>query len=262
VRQEKLVTRKKRIEQWRWELEYWTRFSNEQRELVRQEEVKRALLFPPHTEIYAGVALNKLFDELRLRPDLPAAGSERVQAEWLAHVHVTVDGRGNLGLLKGDRIFWPPLLLRPDFDEERKQIEQLLRQAKELALLRQSRPQNDPGLLTDLRRRVAACLKRIDDEVRSGVEDPAWNDRHYIDARRTLKYVKDAIFVLEKPDAAYYLAPLQGKTVAELVAYMKKEGVHFAPATEGDGRHYIALHRALADEVTRLKDRQPSANQP
>ena len=41
--------------------------------------------------------------------------------------------------------------------------------------------------------------------------------------------------------------------VAELVAHMKKNGLRFAPATAGAERAYTALHRALADEVARLR---------
>ena len=66
--------------------------------------------------------------------------------------------------------------------------------------------------------------------------------------------------MLERPDAAYYLTPLQGRTVAELVAHMKKNGVRFAAATVGCERYYVALHRALADEVTRLKGLETPSN--
>jgi hypothetical protein len=70
------------------------------------------------------------------------------------------------------------------------------------------------------------------------------------------------VFGLEQPDAAYYLNPLQGRTVAELVDYMKKNGIRFAPATNGCERFYVSLHRALASEVTRLQSSSSSLKNP
>jgi hypothetical protein len=261
VRQEMLVTRRKQIEQWEWELDFWASFANRRDAIARKNQVERALNFPPLAEIVLAVPLNNLLDELKKRPSLPAAGSTPVNAEWLDHIHVTVDGRGNLGLLKADTIFWPQFLLRPAFAEDRKKIEQHLTEAKRQALLRASSTQN-PELLGELGQTVAACRQRADQEFRGGGDDTARTWRHYVDAKRFLQHVDNAIFVLEQPDAAYYLNPLQGKTVAELVAHMKKEGVRFAPATAGGERAYAALHRALADEVRRLKEQQPSANKP
>ena len=107
--------------------------------------------------------------------------------------------------------------------------------------------------LSGLESAVRAAQARLDQEIRAGVGDPDCNPRHQIEALKFLRQVTDATFILEKPDAAYYLAPPEGNTVAELVAYMKKNGLHFAPATVGGERYYVALHRAFADEVTRIK---------
>ncbi len=255
VRRSKLQTRRLQLEHWEWERDFKSGALNRERERVHRAEVERARTLPPLTEILAAIPHNRILDELRKRPSLPNAGSITVESEWLAHIHVTVDGRGNMGLLKDDRIFWPPLLMRSDFQPTRERIDELLARAKEKALSSQSNARIDPELLRELRLCVAACKRHVDNEVASGVEDPAWNTRHYIEARRFLKHVSDAIFVLEKPDAAMYLQPLRGATVAELVAHMKKEGIRFAPATVGCERYYIALHRALADEVTRLQEK-------
>lgn len=253
VRRAKLVTRRLELEHWEWERDFKVGALNRERERVHRAEVERARTLPPLTEILAAVPHNRILDELRKRPDLPSDGSTKVEAEWLAHIHVTVDGRGNMGLLKEDRIFWPQLLMRSDFTETREKIDKLLALAKQQAIESQSYARIDPELLRELRQRVDACKKRIGKELASGAEDSAWNMRHYIEAKRFLNHVSDAIFVLEKPNAALYLHPLRGGTVAELVAHMKKEGIRFAPATVGCERYYIALHRALADEVTRLQ---------
>jgi hypothetical protein len=261
VRQDKLVTRRLQLEHWEWECDLLAGSRNRERERVRQAEVERGRTFPPLTEILAAVSLNSLRDELVKRPDLPAAGSTPVEAEWLAHVHVTVDGRGNAGLLKGDKIFWPQLLLRADFADSRAKIKQLLDSAKKQVLGSPGFVQVNPEVLRELRQCVAGCRERVHAEIRRG-DTPGWGWRHFIGAKRFLQEVDDTIFLLERPDAAYYLSPLRGSTVAELVAHMKKEGVRFAPATVGCERAYIALHRALADELTRLQNQQPTPKQP
>jgi hypothetical protein len=255
VRRAKLVTRRQELEHWEWERDFQINAANRGVETVRKAQVERSRNFPPVTEIVAGISLNYLFDELVKQPELPSAGSTPIEPGCLAHVHVTIDGRGNAGLLKGDRIHWPQLLFRPDFDDEREQIEVLFTRAKEQA----STARGDPGVLIKLRQRLDACQKRVVSANRTGVSDPAWNPRHYIEAKRFFHGADDAVKILERPDASYFLKPLQGETVAQLVAYMKIEGVRFAPATVGCERFYIALHRKLADEVSRL---QPSSAGP
>ena len=137
----------------------------------------------------------------------------------------------------------------------REKLEQLLTLAKQQALQPQRRGQVDPAILAELRQRVAACKKSIDAEWSSGGYDVTWNTRHYTEANRFLKQVGDAVYTLEQPEAAMLLIPLRGATVAELVANMKREGVRFAPATQGCDRYYIALHAVLADELTRLQQK-------
>jgi hypothetical protein len=255
VRQVKLQTRRLQLEHWEWERNFKVGALNRERKRVREAEVERARNFPPNTEIYAAIPLNNLLDELRKQPALSPARSSPIEASWLAHIHITVEGRGNMGLLKTDRLFWPQLLTRSDFAPTREKIDQLLASSKEQVLRTSNDGRVDPQGLRELRQHVAECKKRIDNELASGVEDTAWNLRHYMEASRFLRDVNDAIYVLEKPNAAMYLNPLQGATVAELVAHMKKKGIRFAPALTGDEQHYIALHRALADEVTRLQEK-------
>jgi hypothetical protein len=253
VRQTRLETRRLQLEHWEWEREFRFNANKRERERIHQLEMERARELPPLTEILAAIPLNKLYDELRKLPELPDAASMKVDPEWLAHIHTTVDGRGNMGLLKSDHIFWPQLLLRSEFTEVRERIGRNLTQAKQLAQMGQEVSQVDPGLLRDLNQMVVDLRIRLDNELRSGSYDTAWNMRHYTEAKRFLKHVDDAIYVLEQPDAAMHLNPLRGATVAELVTNMKKQGIRFAPATVGSERFYIAMHRALADEVTRLQ---------
>jgi hypothetical protein len=254
VRQAKLVTRRLQLEHWAWERDFRAEMLKRERERIHQAEIQRALTDPPQTEILYAIPHNRIFDELRQLPDLPREGSTRVEPEWLAHIHSSVDGRGNLGLLKDDRIFWPELLTRSDFRQICEKIEQLLARAKEQALKPQSNFRIDTKLLLELRQHEADCREHLDREWRNPVMEPGWNERHFIEANRFLKEeLHPAVLVLEKPNAGLFLNPLRGATVAELVAHMKKEGIRFAPATVGCDRAYISLHRALAEELKRLQ---------
>jgi hypothetical protein len=258
VRQEHLVTRAKELQYWEWERDFRTNEYNRQLERVRERQVVYNMNFPAVGEIITAKPLNSLRDELVKRPNLPAAGSTPVEAEWLAHIHVTVSGRDNIGLLKDDRILWPRLLFRKSFTEDREKVEQQMLRAKELALSTDRDQAEMARVLDDLEKTIRCCERRLDEEMRAGVEDPECSPRHQIDARKFFRQLTDTVFLLEKPDAAAYLAPLQGRTVAELVAHMKKNGLSFAPATVGCERYYVALHRALADEVTRIRQMEMS----
>jgi hypothetical protein len=98
--------------------------------------------------------------------------------------------------------------------------------------------QNDLGKLTDL----------LNDSV--GELAPS----QYIEAKRYLNQVGDAVAALSDPKVSTYFNPNQNwakqakvSNVAELVSYMNKSGLRFAAATPGDEPAYNALYRALAD---------------
>jgi hypothetical protein len=70
----------------------------------------------------------------------------------------------------------------------------------------------------------------------------------YIEARRYLNQVKGAIDTLKSPRAVNFFNTTwnaRGKTVAELVDNLRREGLRFAPATQGDESAYNSLYDAL-----------------
>jgi hypothetical protein len=73
-----------------------------------------------------------------------------------------------------------------------------------------------------------------------------------------------AVVALRKGDAVLYLDYAQkfakgGRTVQELVEYMTKNGLKFAPAMPGDERAYQAVQTALAAQSLALHS-QVAAN--
>ncbi|HZU34938.1 MAG TPA: hypothetical protein VFA18_03465 [Gemmataceae bacterium] len=258
VRQEKLVTYRQKLEYVEWEREFRTEMAHKERERIEAREREYAVKSPTMGEIMEGTPLNTLLDQLAEKPVRFADGSTAVDQEALQHIHVTVDGKGNVGMLKGERIFWPQLLLRPDFAELRKNFERLLKKAK-AELDSGISSQVDVMVLHDLQQQVTEFDARAKHELLTGTFDPECNDRNYVEARRFLNQVRDTLEGLKQPEAAYYLKSLQGKTVAELVAYMHKHGIRFAPGTFGCERYYKMLHSAFADEAKRLQGSAPAA---
>jgi hypothetical protein len=255
VRQEHLVTRKKELEYLEWERDFRNMSYNNELRRERERKVEYNLKYTAQSEIYTAMPLNSLYGELKMkRPELLGeAGSIQIEPDVLEHIHVTVSGRANIGLLKDDRIIWPRLFFRSSFREYREKFEEQLLRAKELALAQDRNQADLAQVLDDLQHTIRVCRERLDREIKSGFDDPDCNPCHQINGMRFLERLTDTIFALEKPDAAYYLKPLQGKTVAELVTNMKKSGLQFAPATVGCERYYVALHGSLADEVTRIR---------
>ncbi len=243
---EKLITHRAQLEHWDWEHKFLARVYEERKELAHDVELRRIVRDARPQEIYSGAALNSLLQELLQSFDkLSPPTSMPVEQEWLAHIHINCVN-GNSGLLKGDKIAWPLLVLgRSDLSGDRAQIEGLLNQAKATAI-----KGDVPAMqLVELRDRVDQLEERLRGERRSGNTEN-WRPGQYVAALRSLNELKDSMAILERPDAAVYLNPLQGKTVAELVDYMgKKNGFTFAPATWGDERFYTALYYAMRDEL-------------
>jgi len=257
VRVAKLETRKKELEHWEWEREFKAGALERERDRIRAVEVDRSRKFPPASEILAATALNALLNELKAQPALPG-DSTPIEPEWLAHIHVASPAGGHLGLLKHDRIHWPLMLRTSEFKNERENVESLIEQAR--------RDAANKGLTGEeillLRQLLSSLQRRADTATRSGIAGASWSPSDSIRVYRFLSELKATLDLLEQPETAVYLQPPQGKTVAEVLAYMKRNGLSFAPATVGTERHYIAFHRALADEVNRLQAVRQRARDP
>jgi hypothetical protein len=71
----------------------------------------------------------------------------------------------------------------------------------------------------------------------------------YVDARRFLNQLEDALTALQQPDVQNFFNgrwAAKGKTVGDLVKYMADNGLRFAPATQGDEAAYRMLQQRLA----------------
>jgi hypothetical protein len=244
--QEHLVTRRRMIEQAEWE-----RGRIPSPEAVRQEELARALdrarVNPPLTEIWSGESLNALLGNLLAGQRQGGCGARvPLDEEMLRCINVTTgDTRGNAGLLRdGGALEWPPSLQGEAFKDGREGLSRGLK-----AAVRAAQRNGGPGTLNALRDH----LKGLNDTLDAQVTTLSSNE--FVQARRYLKQVGDAVTALSDPKVSYYLDgtwQARGKDVSELVRYMGANGLRFAPATPGDEPAYLALYNALAAYDARM----------
>jgi hypothetical protein len=112
-----------------------------------------------------------------------------------------------------------------------------------------------PAVITDLKAKVNELHKLL---ARNVNELPA---NEYIGAKRFLNSLDDAIRALEDPNVGNYFNQTyvaMGPSVRQLVDYMRKNGLTFAPAVVGDEPAYQALHGALAAYDQELHQRAPA----
>jgi len=247
-RQAAIETRRKLAEE-----EQYERSLRPNPEKERQRDMAQALdrarKNPPLTEIYSASALNDLYRYFAGEQSKGKAGpTVRVDPDVLKRVNLApTDTRANPGVLKDDgKLLWPGSLQSPDFADSRKQLERLMADAAQQAKFNN---QVQPGTIRDLR----SNLQHLRDQLSDRVGDMSPSDS--INAQRYLNQVENGIKALEDPKLGNYfnknwVSDVRG--VSELVDLMRKRGLQFAPAVNGDEDAYLALYNALVEYDTRL----------
>jgi hypothetical protein len=147
---------------------------------------------------------------------------------------------GNIGLLNGKKLFWPLLLRRKEFETAHADVDRLVGQAVEQA----RKGQVEAEVMEQLTREV--------DQLRFALTKMAktCTPAQHTETLTFLNDLGDAIKVLQQRDAGDYLNgkyAARGKSVSELVEYMRGNGLLFAPAASGCETAYVALYRMLRD---------------
>jgi hypothetical protein len=220
-------------------------------EKIRQadlaRELDRARADPPLTEVWSGKALNALLRHLVKQQARGEKGPNISLTDGthnlMENINLTpADSRGNAGLLRNIKargLEWPQPLMDARFKQAREDLDKRLRDAAA-----QARDSNavDPANLKDL----GADLQTLNDTLEANVS--ALSPSQYIEARRYLNMVADAVRALESRNVANFFNKwvAQSKNVAELVKFMSDQGLQFAPATPGDEPAYRALYHAMA----------------
>ncbi|OAI48376.1 hypothetical protein AYO44_07315 [Planctomycetaceae bacterium SCGC AG-212-F19] len=244
VKGKEIENRRKAVEQALWEKSNVPSAADE-RERAQREELRRSLDQPPVTEIWTGGALNDILANLQ---DFRSKGVEgpavALDAQTLRGINVG-PGKGPAApaILKQATLNWPASLRTlPPENETRAllfQIDGLLGAAKKQAL---ARGRVDTGLTRELERNIETLRTNLTGQIND------MSFAKYTEAKRFLRYLEDAVKVLQQPDAGDYLNgtyTTKGDTVKDLVKYMTDVGLRFGPAGDGEEAAYNALHRAL-----------------
>jgi hypothetical protein len=159
-------------------------------------------------------------------------------------LNITGQAGGNLGLLRDKgRFAWPPVFDDKNVagDQEKRDVElhaqELFQQAVNAKI--------DKNALKNIK----SSLGRLRESLSKNFKDMP--GQGYLEGLRFLDGFDAAVLAMEKGDAVLSLDFQQkfargGKTVQELVDYMKSKGLRFAPANAGDERIYQILQTALA----------------
>jgi hypothetical protein len=242
----KLDTRKKLVD-----AHAYVRAANEQQFTKQQIDQATRLLervqkVPTSQEIASGKSLNILLDDLKKLDGLQVRGTAvMLEEDVLKLINVTSQGDGvNIGLLRDNgRFEWPAVFSNKNIvgDKEKGDIElraqDLYREALNAKI--------DKNAASDLKASLRSLRESLNKNFK---EAPAQNS---LEGLRFLDNFDAAVVALEKGDAAVSVDFQQkfakgGKTVQELVDYMKNKRLRFAPANPSDEPVYQALQTALA----------------
>jgi hypothetical protein len=232
-------TAKKRVEMERW-YESIRDTAPKMRERQMATELDRARKDPPATEVWSGRSLNELLRSIQSLGPLNRGPNIALDEDALKSINLSAGARGNVGMLRdGGKLSWPLPLQEAQFSEQRDRLAKNLRRA--VADL-QGKDPAEPALLRDINN----DFKALNEKVSASADDLSTGQ--YIEAKRFLHQLASAVKALSDPKAVNYFNNTwnaKGKTVAELVAHMTKEGLAFAPAASGDEAAYSSLYQSL-----------------
>jgi serine/threonine protein kinase len=210
---------------------------------------------PPATDVYSGKALNELLRSIQTsgKGALRRGPNIVLDEKILKQINLTADrgASGSIAMLKDNgKLTWPKVLTEPQFDDLRKKLDRNLRMA--VADLKDKNPVT-PSTLKD----ISNDLKALNAKVADSATDLSAGQ--YIEAKRYLNQLGQAIKALSDPNAINYFNNkwvAKGKTVAELIDHMTKEGLTFAAAVPGEETAYKALHAALQAFLLGLTEKE------
>jgi hypothetical protein len=249
--QSRLDTRRKSIEEFLYERAL-VPTGEDLRESMQRYELRIAMNNPPVNEVLSGESLNTIFKDLKLKLASGAKGQPMpLDPTILKGINLTSNSGGNLGVLKslkdGGTLHWPLALQAEAYQEEVKRLNQGAAEALKLA---EFKGQVDAGTI----RNMMEDVNRLRAKISANIND--LTPSQYAAASRYLKQMDDSFKALQQPDVGDYLGQkymAQGKTVNDLLEFMMRKGLSFAPSVSGDEGAYQALHTYLVGFASSLQ---------
>src|SRR5262249_36816220 len=207
---------------------------------------------PPVNEVLSGESLNTIYKDLKAKLASGAKGQPLpLDPAILKQINLTSNSGGNLGVLKnlkdGGALRWPLALQSEAYQDEVRRLNQRPAEAVKLARFK---GQVDAGTIRDMMEDV----RKLRAKVSANIND--LTPSQHIEASRFLNQIDGALKALQQPDVADYLGQkymAQGKTVGDLLDFMMRKGLSFAPAVSGDEGAYQALHNYLVGFASSLQ---------
>jgi hypothetical protein len=242
--QAKIDTRRKLFDEILYERMHTLSFA-ERQEKIAALRLRRSQSTASVTEVRSGQALNILLKDLKKLHGRRSHGPQiDLDPKILKQINVVGAGRGNIGLLRNEGQLTWPLGLRDLKPTDLAHAIRITLEKKAFIAVRQAaNGEVDTGLLKDL----AANIKKLHKLLARNVNELPTNQ--YLEAKRYLNNLDEAITALASPDVANYFNGTwvaKGKTIQDLVSYMTNQGLDFAPGVSGDEAAYQALYSALA----------------
>jgi len=252
VARSKIASQHLIIEEWRWRQSLMPK-AEDLRRLELERDLARATKQAPFSEILEGKTLNVLLANLkqmhgkgRQGPPIP------LDEEILKQINVAPRAGLNVAFIKTGEIAWPLSLRGDAFTKFRDKLNLNLKDAVQQARIN---GKVDDPLLKDLE----ATRRSMDDTLDKLATDLTISQ--YMEAKRYLAYVGDGIRALEGTDVANFFNrkyEARGKTVADLINYMERQGLVFVGAIPGNEGPYRALYSLMLgyyDSMAQLSTR-------
>lgn len=252
VRSARLDNRRRLWDEWQYERMHTPSLQDE-REMLKAVQIRRALTDPPSTEVLSAKSLNEILDKLRRDEGKFSQGPNlTISEDVLKQINLTPRGfGGNLGLIRrvkdGAALQWPLALKAARFEDERRRLDKLLGDAVKQA----SFGPVDAGSL----QAIGEDLNKLQDKLAQNQTANDLAPDQFMDAKRFLNQLRQAQRALENPNVATFLTQkfaAKELSVGDLIKFMASNGLEFAPSVSGDESAYLALHYYLTNYANRL----------
>jgi hypothetical protein len=206
---------------------------------------QRLIASPMPAEIAAGKTLNAMMPMIA---SLSLKGAQGpvipLNQNQLHYLNVTVGKEGpTLGMLSdgGAKLNWPLGLQGPKQEKVAAQIPVLVSEAR------------TGSVDAKLYREVTNQLSQINEDLRKQFHKEEIDGGEFLECRRFLDSLTQSVQALRSPTSQRVLDgsyAAKGRTVPELVDYMTKNGLSFAPSNPGQEAVYQAMHEQFAAYTT------------
>jgi len=220
---------------------------------IALDRVKNA---PMISEVWNGKAQNLITEDLKKTlVKAPKMHPMGLNEKLMGSVNVTGSNHGNIGLLRRDGKFeWPTAVAEIASENELKNLADDARD-----VYRRAANQQNVGILVQGMENKVGKLR---EELLKRANDMP--TQQYLQGKRFLSDFEDALHALKNGDVRRNIEfhkafDKEGQTVQDLVEYMNRNGLRFAPAVSGDEDAYQALYSLLASYSLALDSHVASA---